>query len=115
MHWGYAAGKKKIKPKSATSILLGAVLLRERQRPAHCGAVVLAAIVDLGLLRRSPLWGFEVANPIYPEIIVRAPSTPARGAARGDGDADPSRAAGERDSAVSAVFTAESWLSRRLW
>jgi hypothetical protein len=29
-------------------------------------------VVDLGLLRRSPLGGFEVANPIYQEIIVRA-------------------------------------------
>lgn len=28
-------------------------------------------IVDLGLLRRSPLGGLEVANPIYQEIIVR--------------------------------------------
>jgi hypothetical protein len=27
--------------------------------------------VDLGLLRRSPLGGLEVANPIYKEIIVR--------------------------------------------
>jgi hypothetical protein len=29
-------------------------------------------VVDLGLLRRSPLGGLEVANPIYQEIIVRA-------------------------------------------
>jgi hypothetical protein len=29
-------------------------------------------IIDLGLLRRSPLGGLEVANPIYQEIIVRA-------------------------------------------
>jgi hypothetical protein len=28
-------------------------------------------VVDLGLLRRSPLGGLEVANPIYKEIIVR--------------------------------------------
>ena len=29
-------------------------------------------VLDLGLLRRSPLGGLEVANPIYREIIVRA-------------------------------------------
>jgi hypothetical protein len=29
-------------------------------------------VIDLGLLRRSPLGGLEVANPIYQEIIVRA-------------------------------------------
>lgn len=29
-------------------------------------------VIDLGLLRRSPLGGLEVANPIYKEIIVRA-------------------------------------------
>lgn len=29
-------------------------------------------VVDLGLVRRSPLGGLEVANPIYREIIVRA-------------------------------------------
>ena len=29
-------------------------------------------VLDLGLLRRSPLGGVEVANPIYREIIVRA-------------------------------------------
>jgi hypothetical protein len=28
-------------------------------------------VVDLGLMRRSPLGGLEVANPIYREIIVR--------------------------------------------
>ena len=29
-------------------------------------------VLDLGLLRRSPLGGLEVANPIYREIIVRS-------------------------------------------
>lgn len=28
--------------------------------------------VDLGIVRRSPLGGLEVANPIYREIIVRS-------------------------------------------
>jgi hypothetical protein len=32
-------------------------------------------VLDLGLLRRSPLGGLEVANPIYREIIVRTLSS----------------------------------------